>query len=203
MATEKFANNAASILVGAITSGATSLVVASSSAFPAVQFRILVESELMIVTNVAGTTLTVTRGAEFTSPQAHPNGAAVTHVFTAGALGQTLADQGTDGAWIGLSSLYVNGWTDFGGGFQVGQYMKDRTGRVFLRGLLAPGTVTAGITLFTLPAGFRPTSTALLGCMLDGTTLKRFDVASTGTFVYTNGGAGSFLALDAATLSVN
>ncbi len=57
-------------------------------------------------------------------------------------------------AWTGLS--YSNGWTDFGGGYQAGQYTKDGTGRVWLRGLIKGGTETAPTTLFVLPVGFRP-----------------------------------------------
>jgi hypothetical protein len=44
-------------------------------------------SELILVTNVSGTTWTVTRGAESTTPVAHTAGFTVTQVVTAGALG--------------------------------------------------------------------------------------------------------------------
>jgi hypothetical protein len=62
----------------------------------------------------------------------------------------------TGPAWVALSGLYVNSWTDFGGGYQAGQYTRDGTGRVWVRGLLKAGTLTAGTTILTMPSGFRP-----------------------------------------------
>ena len=94
MAIEQFNNLASSSLSGAITSGATSLVVVSAATFPTTgNFRILVDAEIMLVTAVAGTTFTVTRAQENTSATAHANGVPVTHSLTAGALTQTLADR--------------------------------------------------------------------------------------------------------------
>ena len=89
MAAEQFANNAQTTLNGAITSPtATSIAVSSASGFPSsAQFRILVDSELMLVTSGAGTTTwAVTRGIEGTTAGTHANGATVTQVLTAGAL---------------------------------------------------------------------------------------------------------------------
>ncbi len=88
---EEFVNDVATTLNGAITNVATSLVVASATGFPAAvagisQFRILVESEIMIVTATSGTTFTVTRDAEGTTAAAHATGVAVDHVLTAVAL---------------------------------------------------------------------------------------------------------------------
>ena len=73
MATEKFANNGQSTLSAAITStGATTLTVTSAVFFPtSPQFRIIIDSEIMIVTGVAGTTFTVLRGQEGTSAATH------------------------------------------------------------------------------------------------------------------------------------
>jgi hypothetical protein len=88
MATELFANNPATTLSGGINSAVTTLTVVSSTGFPAAatgvsQFRVIIGSELLIVTNVSGATWTVTRGAESTVAAAHLNGDAVTHVVTA------------------------------------------------------------------------------------------------------------------------
>src|ERR1017187_860807 len=95
--TELFANNAASVLVGGISSSATSLTVASATAFPATgNFRILVDAgvnlEYMLVTGVAGAVFTVTRGIEGTTGVAHLTGATVVQVLTNGGLAQTIAD---------------------------------------------------------------------------------------------------------------
>lgn len=84
---EQFANNAASTLNGNITSSATTLVVTSASTFPsAPNFRIEIDSEIMMVTGVSGTTFTVTRGYEGTTAASHTSAATVTHVFTAGVM---------------------------------------------------------------------------------------------------------------------
>jgi hypothetical protein len=89
MATEKFANNAQTTLVGDINDSVTSISVASGSGFPASeQFRIRIDNELMLVTTggSGSTTWTVTRGVEGTTATAHCGGALVTHGLTAGAI---------------------------------------------------------------------------------------------------------------------
>lgn len=91
MPTELFANNVASTLAADTTNVATTLTVASSTGFPAAatgvsQFRAIVGTELLVVTNVTGVTWTVTRGAEGSVAAAHTSGDAVTHVVTAGSL---------------------------------------------------------------------------------------------------------------------
>lgn len=94
---ELFANNASSTLNGSITAGATSLVVASAANFPAGgNFRLLIDSEIMLVTAVSTNTLTVTRGQEGTTAVNHSNGAVVTDILTAGALVQAINDNKLD-----------------------------------------------------------------------------------------------------------
>jgi hypothetical protein len=56
------------------------------------QFRIKIDAELMLVTAVSGTTFTVTRGIEGSTAASHANGATVTHILTAGALGAQTSD---------------------------------------------------------------------------------------------------------------
>jgi hypothetical protein len=76
-------------LTGNISNTATTLTVAATTGFPgttpyvlAVDYGAATE-ELIVVTNVAGTTLTVTRGFSGTSAQSHSIGAVVRHVVTA------------------------------------------------------------------------------------------------------------------------
>jgi len=85
---EFYANNPTTSLSANITNVATTLTVASASAFPAnAQFRILVDQEIMIVTAGAGTTTwTVTRGQEGTANVSHLSGAAVSGLLTKGSL---------------------------------------------------------------------------------------------------------------------
>lgn len=93
MTTEQFANNATSTLNGTISSSVTALVVASVALFPtSPQFRIIIDSEIMLVTGIAGTTFTVTRGVENTTQASHTTGAAVSMILTSGALSQFKTD---------------------------------------------------------------------------------------------------------------
>jgi hypothetical protein len=88
MAIEQFVNNAASTLASSITSGATTLTVASAATFPtAGTFRLVIGTEIIIVGAVSGTTFSsLTRGAEGTTAAAHTSGDAVTCILTAGSL---------------------------------------------------------------------------------------------------------------------
>jgi hypothetical protein len=91
---EQLVNNAASTLSAAIPDAvATSLTVANGTVFPATgNFRVIVDTEIMLCTARTGNTLTVTRGVETTSAAAHANGAAVTQVLTKGGLDQYLKE---------------------------------------------------------------------------------------------------------------
>jgi hypothetical protein len=83
---ELFKNLASTTLSGAIDDSQTSINVASAMGFTSGNFRTLVENELMLVTAVSGTTLTVTRHMEGTTATAHADATPVYHVLTPGAL---------------------------------------------------------------------------------------------------------------------
>lgn len=71
-------------LAAAITdTGGTSITVSSSATFPAVQFIVSIDTEAMLVTNVTGTTWTVTRGYEGSTTATHENGATIYHDLSA------------------------------------------------------------------------------------------------------------------------
>lgn len=81
-------NAIATTLAAGCTDSATSIQVTATTGFPAADFILALdygaaEQELVLVTNVAGTTLTVTRGYDSTTAQAHSLGAAVRHVHAA------------------------------------------------------------------------------------------------------------------------
>ncbi len=63
---------------------ASSIVVNSSSGFPATPFTIQVDSEHMLVTGISGTTWTVTRGVDSTTKATHTGGVAVTRIVGVG-----------------------------------------------------------------------------------------------------------------------
>jgi hypothetical protein len=86
---EQFANTAATTLNngGTVGSSDTSLTVTSAAAFPTTgNFRILIDSEILLVTAVSTNTFTVVRAQDGTSAATHADGGAVTHVLTRDAL---------------------------------------------------------------------------------------------------------------------
>jgi hypothetical protein len=95
MSTEQFANNASTTLNGSITNVATTITVRGYSTFPSTpNFRIKIDTEIMLVTAGAGsTTWTVTRAQENTDIASHSAGDKITHVLTAGGNQQFVDDR--------------------------------------------------------------------------------------------------------------
>ena len=87
-------------------------------------------------------------------------------------------------AWDGLS--FGSGWANYGGAYQAGQYKKVGD-LVFLRGLVAR-TSGVGVTIATLPSGFRPPAQCLY-IMNTNTGAGRLDIQTDGQIVATSGGA--------------
>ena len=95
---------------GTMSTGATTVTVTSAAAFPATgNFRILIGSELMLVTGVSGNVFTVTRNIEGTTVASHVDGLTVTHCLTAAGLTQLMADRHLTGAASSLPSAGVAG----------------------------------------------------------------------------------------------
>lgn len=111
MAIEVLGNNAVTTLNGGINNSQTTLVVASATGFPTTgNFRILIDSEYMLVTGVSGgTTFTVSRGIESSTAVLHSNGATVANVLTAGWASQTRADTISRGAFGSLPAAGAQG----------------------------------------------------------------------------------------------
>jgi len=111
MAVEQFSNAPQTTITEDLTDVETDVDVASAAGFPAAaQYRILIESELMLVTAGAGTTTwTVARGAEGTTNVAHSSGATVTHILTAGAIAQMRADDVPTAAFAGIPAAAIQG----------------------------------------------------------------------------------------------
>ncbi len=101
--TERFSNQAVTTLSAAITTPtATTCTVTDATAFPTSgNFRIKIDGELLLVTGVAGTTFTVTRGIEGTAAATHASGASVIHLLTKGSLETRVANRF-------ISDLYAN-----------------------------------------------------------------------------------------------
>lgn len=89
---ENFANNFSSVLFTAINATGTTIVVSNSTRSPAPNFRILIDSEYLLVTGKSGNTWTVTRGIEGSVATAHAAAVEVTQVLTVGAFKQFIAE---------------------------------------------------------------------------------------------------------------
>lgn len=106
--TERFANKSKSTLFSSINASVTSLQVVDASSFPTqAQFRLTIDSEIMLVTGVAGATFTVTRGQEGSTAASHAAGATVFHAITAGALDQLRTDAATLDVTATTTSILV------------------------------------------------------------------------------------------------
>lgn len=85
------------------TVGQTTISVDSVSGFPtSPTFRIMIYGEIMIVTGISGTDLTVTRGAEGTTPITALTGSPVENVVTAGAIDSILTELHQVGPYASL-----------------------------------------------------------------------------------------------------
>lgn len=83
MTRERIENGGVTTLNGGIDASTTTVTVSDASVMStSPQFRIIVESELMLVTGVSGNDLTVVRGAEGTSAAAHSNGVTAAQIIT-------------------------------------------------------------------------------------------------------------------------
>ncbi len=110
MALETQTNLASTTLNGGINNSTTTVVVTTGSVFPSTgNFRILIGSEIMLVTARSSNTLTVTRAQEGTSAASHSDLDPVYGSFTAGALNQMLADLSQAGAIASLPAAAKNG----------------------------------------------------------------------------------------------
>lgn len=90
---ERWSNGGESTLNGAISDSATSLTVNSASPFPSSpDFRLVIDSEIVLVTAVSGSTFTIERAQEGTSAAAHSSSATVSLYLTAGSMDQAFKD---------------------------------------------------------------------------------------------------------------
>lgn len=101
-----FINDPGTTLASSCTAGATSISVTSSSGYPsgACNFPVVAESELMLVTNITGTTWTVVRGIESTTAASHAGGVAINAVVTALEMVALAASLAQFGTYSGLPS---------------------------------------------------------------------------------------------------
>jgi len=90
---EQFGLNAESRLNESISNVSTSLDVVSATRFPTDgNFRIVIGTEIILVTAVSTNTFTITRGVEGTTAQTHDAGSRVSQILTAGGIEQLTKD---------------------------------------------------------------------------------------------------------------
>lgn len=84
---------------------------------------------------------------------------------------------------------FLGTWTNVGGGFGPLRYRKTDDGLVVVQGLVESGTVGTGI--FTLPAGYRPTS-RLVFPVISNNAIGRIDIETNGNVAAFAGSATWF-----------
>jgi hypothetical protein len=169
-------------LASGINNSVTSLSVSSASFFPTVgQFRILIDSEYMIVTAVSGTTLTVTRGAEGSAAASHSSGARISGVLTQGSLAQVISDA------VPFTVVHSSGYGKTGVALQAGAITASST-TLTVSGINGTSTFTAadvgkaiqvvgagasGADLYTTIASFTSSTVVDLTAAASTTVTKR------------------------------
>ena len=103
-----------------------------------------------------------------------------------------------DTGWLALPALQ-NGWTQYPS-WEIAEYRR-LNGIVIFKGLLAPGTTTAGTLMFTMPEGFRnigPSHTPIAAGSTTGGALNIYGSASPGLEgqVFTNYGCTGWVSLN-------
>jgi hypothetical protein len=201
-------------LAGSISAGATSITVGATTGFPsttpytlALDYGAATE-ELVDVTGVAGTTLTVTRGADGTSAQSHSLGAAVRHVVSARDFADFQTHQATGSAVHGVSGTLV-GTSDsqtlsnktlssptIAGGALSGTFSGTPTwsgAHTFSAtpALQAGVTVSGGDELVTRAA----TGNAAYRTRVTGDSVDRLAVLADGTHQWSSGAGGADVAI--------
>lgn len=125
MALEQLSNDAQSTTTGSVdgTSDPVSITVTDASKFPSKgNFRILIDSEILLVTAVSGSTFTCSRAQENTTISTHSSSATVTHIVTAGSLKQYIKEKSWSPYPLFVPGVYddefddenFSGWTAVG-----------------------------------------------------------------------------------------
>lgn len=95
--------------------------------------------------------------------------------------------------WIAPTLL--NGWTNFGSGYETAGYYKDALGFIHLKGLIKSGAM--GTAAFVLPSGYRPSYRKMFPVLTSG-GIGRVDIDTEGNVLIINYGtaANGYVSLD-------
>lgn len=167
------------VIVGQDNDGNMTLTEAQNAAFPTLPTHFILEWKLlykMIFQYSSGSAITHISNTDYRTAGAMPNGQAPSSNPSAGSVSfapsgniaainvqSALEELDTEKAAVAQEAWaapsYSNSWVDYGGAFDTGGYFKDNFGVVHLKGLIKSGTV--GATAFTLPTGYRPSTTKI------------------------------------------
>jgi len=88
----------------------------------------------------------------------------------------------------GGEPAFENSWVNFATGYDTPGFAKDAIGRVWIKGMVKSGVAT---TVFTLPAGYRPTKDIVMVSSSAPSLIAKLQVTSAGAVVATLLGAGT------------
>ena len=97
-----------------------------------------------------------------------------------------------------------NGWVDQGSPYATVGYYRTVEGMINLQGVIKSGTITDGTILFTLPEGFRPTTSKIVRAMANnGTTINivYINISTDGKVAIGANGANTWLSLEGISFS--
>ncbi len=82
-----------------------------------------------------------------------------------------------------VAPTFQNGFTNWGNGYATAGYYKDKMGRVHLKGVVTRPSSSEQLVIFTLPAGYRPTSGRQIFSVLNDIYTSQIDIHSNGNVV--------------------
>lgn len=86
-----------------------------------------------------------------------------------------------------LTPDFINGWINYGAGYENCYYFMDQYGYVHLHGMLRPGTgaiMTSGTSMFRLNSNYRPNTARILSVGQSGNGSIRIDVLADGNVTF-------------------
>jgi N-acetylneuraminic acid mutarotase len=90
-----------------------------------------------------------------------------------------------------IEPTLLNGFTNYGADHATAAYYKDKSGRVFLKGLVNNVSNPTGLVVFNLPVGYRPSTTGrLIFTTLSNGSLARVDITASGDVLVFSGTTG-------------
>lgn len=107
------------------------------------------------------------------------------------------------GSQVSANAILSNGWSNFGGIYKKFNYQLSLEGRLFLNGIIKPGTTTDGTVIFTLPIGYRPQATEIFMIPSEA-GVCRLTISSDGTAkIYGFNSGGTYICLNAVSFKVS